>query len=85
MVMVGLVQTLIFLVIITIILLTFFVVMTMAKLVQVVASIIGKADAKLVHLLASLIAMVMVKLAKAMDVKVDVGVFFCCGVLFERG
>ncbi len=55
MVMVGLVQTLIFIVIITTILLRFLVVMTMANLVQVVAFVTGKANVKLVHLLASLL------------------------------
>jgi hypothetical protein len=47
--------------------------MTMANLVQVMA-FTGTAYVELVHLLASLIIMVMVKLAKAMAVRVDVGV-----------
>lgn len=50
--------------------------MTMANLVQVVASIISKVDVKLMHLLASLVVMVIVKLAKAMVARVDVGVLF---------
>jgi hypothetical protein len=50
--------------------------MTMANLVQVVASIISKVDVELMHLLASLFVMVIVKLAKAMVARVDVGVLF---------
>jgi hypothetical protein len=50
--------------------------MTMANLVQVVASIISKVDVELMHLLASLVVMVIVKLAKAMVARVDVGVLF---------
>ncbi len=76
MVMVGLVQTLIPLVIIATILLTFLFVMTRENLVQVVASATSKVDVELVHLLASLVVMVMVKLAKAMVARVDVGVLF---------
>ncbi len=69
-------ETLILIVIITTILLIFLVVMTMANLVQVVAYVTGKVDVELVHLLASLVVMIMVKLAKAMATRVDVGVLF---------